>query len=172
MLGGPRGGPYLSKLLSEDKPRGRVNNPCVQSRGVEGGGIRGPEMLGVLERSHWTRRCRSRVDLDLATAFGHSPKSSGLPHQNLGQGSGMVEFISTPLTVYGSQDHVKSAPCARTRFSGSKLYSSDFSTATRVLGKIWGLKADTAPSVESQLGCVLQLALLLPRLRIPVMFGP
>lgn len=86
MVGGHRGSPYLSKLLSEDKPRGRVNNPCVQSRGVDEGGIRGPEMLGVLERSHWTHRCRSRVDLDLARAFGHSPKSSGLPHQNLRQG--------------------------------------------------------------------------------------
>lgn len=35
------------------------------------------------------------MDLDFAGVFEHSPKGSGLPHQDLGQGSGMVDLIST-----------------------------------------------------------------------------
>ena len=35
------------------------------------------------------------MDLDFAGVFEHSPKGSGLPHQDLGQGSVTVDLIST-----------------------------------------------------------------------------
>lgn len=43
-------------------------------------------------------------DLGLAKELGHSPKSFGLPHQDVGQGNEMLDLTSTPLTVHSSQD--------------------------------------------------------------------
>lgn len=91
------------------------------------------------------------VNLDFAGVFEHSLKGSGLPHQDLGQESGMVDLISTPV------DHTWfPAPCEVSCLHQDiilvfqttqqrPLYSCAY-----VLGNIWGQEADTIPSEEER----------------------
>ena len=91
------------------------------------------------------------VDLDFAGVFEHFPKGSRLPHQDLGQGSNMIDLISTPVDPTWFL-----APCEVSCLHQDVIL--EFQTmqqqllysCTYVLGNIWGQEADTVPSEEER----------------------